>query len=223
MKDMSAAIAEIRSSAQEMAKIVKTIDEIAFQTNLLALNAAIEAARAGEAGKGFAVVADEVRNLARRSAEAAKTTAGLIEGAQKNAEAGVQTTAKVSTSLTQIQGSALKVATLVAEITAASRQQSQGIEQVNIAVSEMDKVVQQNAANAEESASAAEELSSQAQELYALVAELTALTSATPASRCGASQAGGAAAASASRQAHARGKSDSARRPRIETILTLPA
>ena len=179
MKDMSAAIAEIRSSAQEMAKIVKTIDEIAFQTNLLALNAAIEAARAGEAGKGFAVVADEVRNLARRSAEAAKTTAGLIEGAQKNAEAGVQTTAKVSTSLTQIQGSALKVATLVAEITAASRQQSQGIEQVNIAVSEMDKVVQQNAANAEESASAAEELSSQAQELYALVAELTALTSGT--------------------------------------------
>jgi len=91
----------------------------------------------------------------------------------------VQTTAKVSTSLTQIQGSALKVATLVAEITAASRQQSQGIEQVNIAVSEMDKVVQQNAANAEESASAAEELSSQAQELYALVAELTALTSGT--------------------------------------------
>ncbi len=175
MKGMSSAIGEIRQSAQEMAKIIKTIDEIAFQTNLLALNAAVEAARAGEAGKGFAVVAEEVRNLARRSAEAAKTTAALIEGAQKNSEAGVQASGKVSDSLTRMQDGALKVAGLVAEITAASRQQSQGIDQVNIAVGEMDKVIQQNAANAEESASAAEELSSQAQELYALVAELTAL------------------------------------------------
>ncbi len=175
MKGMSNAIGEIRQSAQEMAKIIKTIDEIAFQTNLLALNAAVEAARAGEAGKGFAVVAEEVRNLARRSAEAAKTTAALIEGAQKNAETGVQSTAKVSDSLNRMQDSALKVAGLVAEITAASRQQSQGIDQVNVAVGEMDKVIQQNAANAEESASAAEELSSQAQELYALVAELTGL------------------------------------------------
>jgi len=177
MKNMSAAIVGIRQSTQETAKIVKTIDEISFQTNLLALNAAIEAARAGEAGKGFAVVADEVRNLARRSAEAAKTTAALIEDAQKNAETGVHATNKVSDALTQIQNSALKVATLVAEITAASRQQAQGIDQVNIAVSEMDKVVQQNAANAEESASAAEELSSQAKELYSLVAELISLVS----------------------------------------------
>jgi methyl-accepting chemotaxis protein len=175
MKGMTTAIGEIRQSAQEMAKIIKTIDEIAFQTNLLALNAAVEAARAGEAGKGFAVVAEEVRNLARRSAEAAKTTAALIEGAQKNAESGVQASGKVSDSLTRMQDGALKVAGLVAEITAASRQQSQGIDQVNVAVGEMDKVIQQNAANAEESASAAEELSSQAQELYALVAELTAL------------------------------------------------
>jgi methyl-accepting chemotaxis protein len=175
MKGMSSAIGEIRQSAQEMAKIIKTIDEIAFQTNLLALNAAVEAARAGEAGKGFAVVAEEVRNLARRSAEAAKTTAALIEGAQKNAETGVQATGKVSDSLGRMQDGALKVAGLVADITAASRQQSQGIDQVNVAVGEMDKVIQQNAANAEESASAAEELSSQAQELYALVAELTAL------------------------------------------------
>ncbi|MEI6564318.1 MAG: methyl-accepting chemotaxis protein [bacterium] len=177
MQGMSTAIGEIRQSAQEMAKIIKTIDEIAFQTNLLALNAAVEAARAGEAGKGFAVVAEEVRNLARRSAEAAKTTASLIEGAQKNAETGVQANTKVSNALTTIQGSALKVASLVAEISAASRQQAQGIDQVNVAVSEMDKVIQQNAANAEESASASEELSSQAQELYALVAELTALVS----------------------------------------------
>ena len=177
MKNMSATIGDIRRSAQEMAKVIKTIDEIAFQTNLLALNAAIEAARAGEAGKGFAVVAEEVRNLARRSAEAAQTTAGLIEGAQKNADSGVEATAKVAETLNNIQNSALKVAGLVAEIAAASRQQAQGIDQVNVAVSEMDKVVQTNAANAEESSSASEELSSQAQELYSLVAELTAMVS----------------------------------------------
>ncbi len=177
MKGMSNAIGEIRQSAQEMAKIIKTIDEIAFQTNLLALNAAVEAARAGEAGKGFAVVAEEVRNLARRSAEAAKITAALIEGAQKNAETGVAATAKVSDSLNRMQEGALKVAGLVAEITAASRQQSQGVDQVNLAVGEMDKVIQQNAANAEESSSAAAELASQAQELYAHVAELTVLVS----------------------------------------------
>ena len=175
MKKMTEAIHKIRNGAAATAKIIKTIDEIAFQTNLLALNAAVEAARAGEAGKGFAVVAEEVRNLARRSAEAAKTTADLIEGSQKNAEAGVAVTDEVAKNLGSIKENADKVAILIAEIAAASKEQSQGIDQVNTAVSEMDKVVQQNAANAEESASASEELSSQAAELNSMVGELTAI------------------------------------------------
>ena len=175
MTRMTKAIEEIKTSSAETAKIIKTIDEIAFQTNLLALNAAVEAARAGEAGKGFAVVAEEVRNLARRSAEAARNTSDLIETSQRNSDAGVAVSGEVSKALVEIQESAGKVGTLVAEIAAASKEQAQGVDQVNTAVSEMDKVVQQNAANAEESASAAEELSSQAQELNAMVELLTAL------------------------------------------------
>ncbi len=177
MKRMGSAIEQIKASSTETAKIIKTIDEIAFQTNLLALNAAVEAARAGEAGKGFAVVAEEVRNLARRSAEAAKNTADLIETSQKNSEAGVTVANDVAKNLSGIQESAGKVATLVAEIAAASKEQAQGIDQINTAVAEMDKVVQQNAANAEESASASEELSSQAQELNAMVAQLVSIVS----------------------------------------------
>ena len=175
MGRMSQAIAEIKTSADETAKIIKTIDEIAFQTNLLALNAAVEAARAGEAGKGFAVVAEEVRNLAGRCADAAKDTSQLIEGSQKNADSGVSVSEDVGNNLSGIQENASKVATLIAEITAASKEQSQGIEQVNLATAEMDKVVQQNAANAEESASASEELSAQAQELDNMISELNVL------------------------------------------------
>jgi len=177
MGHMTETIDKIKASATETAKIIRTIDEIAFQTNLLALNAAVEAARAGEAGKGFAVVAEEVRNLARRSAEAAKITADLIDGAQKTAEMGVVVTSEVAKNLGHIKAHSGKVATLISEIAVATKEQSQGIDQVNKAVSEMDKVVQQNAANSEESASASEELSRQASDLNSMVGELTAIVS----------------------------------------------
>ena len=188
MERMTNAIYEIKGSSDETAKIIKTIDEIAFQTNLLALNAAVEAARAGEAGKGFAVVAEEVRNLARRSAEAAKDTSLLIEGSKRNADAGVTVTEDVARSLKSAQEQSVKVERLISEISAASREQSSGIEQINIAVSEMDKVVQQNAANSEESAAASEELSSQAHEVNAVVEQLAAIVGGSNAQQASRSQ-----------------------------------
>ncbi|MRS11957.1 MAG: hypothetical protein EG823_02655 [Actinobacteria bacterium] len=172
MDKMSGAIGRIKESADSTAKIIKTIDEIAFQTNLLALNAAVEAARAGEAGKGFAVVAEEVRNLAQRSAEAAKTTAALIEGSQANSDDGVKVTGEVGELLKQIAEQAEKVTSLVSEVAAASDEQAQGIDQINTAVSEMDRVTQASSSNSEESASASEELSAQARELQEMVVQL---------------------------------------------------
>ena len=169
MKDLSAAINEIKASADSTAKIVKTIDEIAFQTNLLALNAAVEAARAGDAGKGFAVVAEEVRNLAIRSAEAAKSTADMIEASVKNAEGGVAINQEVLKNLDEINSHVHKVSEVMAEIAAASEQQSTGVEQITTAIDQMGQVTQQVAANAEESASAAEELASQAAETQSMV------------------------------------------------------
>jgi len=169
MKRMAEAIRQIKASADDTAKIIKSIDDIAFQTNLLALNAAVEAARAGEAGKGFAVVAEEVRNLAQRSADAAKSTADMIAESVKNADGGVKITEEVAQSLVQIVDRTTKVGDLVAEIAAASKEQAQGIEQVNTAVAQMNRITQNNASNSEESASAAEELNGQATELANMV------------------------------------------------------
>jgi methyl-accepting chemotaxis protein len=173
--EMAQAIGQIKTSSDETAKIIKTIDEIAFQTNILALNAAVEAARAGEAGAGFAVVADEVRSLAQRCAQAAKETAVKLEESVAKASLGVQVTARVTDSLQRTVTNAAKAAGLVSEIASASREQADGISQVNIAVGQMDKVTQSNAAGAEESASAAEELNAQAAALKEAVTELSQL------------------------------------------------
>jgi methyl-accepting chemotaxis protein len=168
-------MAEISKASEETSKIIKTIDEIAFQTNLLALNAAVEAARAGESGAGFAVVADEVRNLAMRAANAAKDTAALIEGTVKKVNDGSKLVSSTNEAFMKVAESSGKVGTLVAEIAQASKEQSNGIEQVNLAITQMDKVVQQNAANAEESASASEEMSAQAEQLKEYVEDLVLL------------------------------------------------
>ena len=173
--NMSQAMGEITDSAEKIGRIIKTIEEIAFQTNLLALNAAVEAARAGEAGKGFAVVADEVRNLAQRSAQAARDTASLIEGTVIRVRNGSEIAVVLDSSFKEIDAGAKSVGTMIGEISEATSEQAQGVDQVNTAVAQMDKVTQQNAASAEECASASEELSAQALALKGIVDDLVGL------------------------------------------------
>ena len=175
MGQLTQSMDEINQAGEETGKIIKTIDEIAFQTNLLALNAAVEAARAGEAGAGFAVVADEVRNLAMRAAEAAKSTADLIQGTIGKTKQGAEMVAQTNQTFTSMADNAGKVAELVGEIAAASSEQAHGIDQVNQTMTEMDRVTQQTAASAEESASASEELSAQAGTMQGHVDELVRL------------------------------------------------
>jgi methyl-accepting chemotaxis protein len=162
MSSMISAMGEINSAAEEIRKIIKVIDEIAFQTNLLALNAAVEAARAGQHGKGFAVVAEEVRNLAARSAKAAEETTQMIQSSVEKSRNGTQIAEETSTALAGIVDNITKVSDLASEIAAATREQAQGIDQINLGLGQIDQSIQQNTASAEESAATSEELSSQA-------------------------------------------------------------
>ncbi|MEJ1337440.1 MAG: methyl-accepting chemotaxis protein [Candidatus Sedimenticola sp. (ex Thyasira tokunagai)] len=164
------AMSDINDSSKRIADIISVIDEIAFQTNLLSLNAAVEAARAGEHGRGFAVVADEVRRLAQRSADAAKEIKELITDSVEKVEHGRQLVDASGKALTDIISSVKQVCDIVAEITAASREQSVGIEQVNTAIVQMDEVTQQNASLVEEAAAAASALEEQAQQLQRTMA-----------------------------------------------------
>lgn len=172
MERLTKSMIDISVASKDTSKIIKTIDEIAFQTNLLALNAAVEAARAGEAGAGFAVVADEVRNLAMRAADAAKNTEEMIEGTVKKVNDGSELVSATSDAFRKVAEYTGQVGALVAEISEASKEQSHGIELANKAISEMDQVVQQNAATAEDSAAASEELNGQAEQLKSHVQEL---------------------------------------------------
>lgn len=175
MDKMLVAMTEIGKAADNIRSVIDVIDDIAFQTNMLALNAAVEAARAGEAGMGFAVVADEVKNLANRSAASAKETAQMIKTALQKTEEGQSLANQLAEVFKEITLNSKKSNEMTKEVETASRQQDEGIGQVNKAIIQLDTVVQQNAASSEETASAAEELKSQVDSLNEVVTELSVL------------------------------------------------
>lgn len=175
LNSMKGAMVELRAANHKSGSIIKAIDEIAFQTNLLALNAAVEAARAGEAGLGFAVVAEEVRNLAQRSASSAKEIAAIVEESQAKSEVGLSHVEIVNGSVSEIIEISTKIKPLMDQINTGNREQSTGIHQVSQALAEVEQTAQGTSATAEETASAAEQLSAQAETLNRASEELTRL------------------------------------------------
>ena len=164
------AMSEINAASRRIADIIGVIDDIAFQTNLLALNAAVEAARAGEQGRGFAVVAVEVRNLAQRSGTAAREIKTLIQDSVAKVQDGTTLVDESGRHLNDIVVSVKKVADIIAAISAAGQEQARGLEQVNVAVTEMDKATQENSAMVEETSAVADTMQAQAKQLTDLVA-----------------------------------------------------
>ncbi|MCL2820117.1 MAG: methyl-accepting chemotaxis protein [Oscillospiraceae bacterium] len=171
MDGMISAVKDINDASHSIGNIIKTIDDIAFQTNILALNAAVEAARAGQHGKGFAVVAEEVRNLASKSAQAAKDTSEIIQDTIEKSDLGSRIAGETAASLQEIGTGITESNRLVAEIAAASEEQSQSISQINTGINQVSQVIQQNSATAEQSAAASQEMSGQSDVLKQLITQ----------------------------------------------------